>query len=185
MRYIILDRDGVINYDSVEYIKSPEEWVAIPGSLEAIAHLNRAGFHVLIATNQSGVGRGYYDLATLDEIHEKLTHELATVGGCIDAIFFCPHQPDDACDCRKPKPGMLFQAQEKFNLNLNQLYFIGDSHADMQAALNAGCKPLLVMTGNGERTLAHHPEFSSIPQFKSLMQAAEYVINEAQSYEKN
>jgi D-glycero-D-manno-heptose 1,7-bisphosphate phosphatase len=185
MPYIILDRDGVINHDSVDYIKSPEEWVAIPGSLEAIAHLNRAGFHVLIATNQSGVGRGYYDLATLDEIHEKLTHELATVGGCIDGIFFCPHQPDEGCDCRKPKPGMLLQMKEKFNLDLTQIFFIGDSHVDIQAALTAGCKPLLVMTGNGERTLTRHPEFSSIPRFETLMQAAEYVIHEGNHHEKN
>lgn len=184
MRYIILDRDGVINHDSVDYIKSPDEWVAIPGSLEAIAHLNRAGFHVLIATNQSGVGRGYYDLATLDEIHEKLTHELATVGGCIDGIFFCPHRPDEGCGCRKPEPGMLFQIEEKFNLDLSLTYFIGDSHGDIQAALNAGCKPLLVMTGNGERTLMRHPEFSIIPRFDTLMQAAEYVISQEKCHEK-
>src|SRR5579862_2669163 len=112
MPYIILDRDGVINYDSEAYIKSPEEWLPIPGSLEAIATLNRHGFRVLIATNQSGVSRGYYDLAMLDRIHEKLVAQLAAVGGCIEEIFFCPHHPDDHCVCRKPKPGMIYQIKD-------------------------------------------------------------------------
>lgn len=181
MPYIILDRDGVINYDSTEYIKSPEEWKAIPGSLEAIAYLNRAGFHVVIATNQSGVGRGYFSVETLDAIHEKMMHELASVGGCIDGVFFCPHLPDAGCDCRKPKPGLLFQIQERFQCDLSKTYFIGDSHGDVKAAIAAGCTPLLVMTGNGARTLENHPEFAAIPRFDSLMHAAEYVVSEAQN----
>lgn len=178
MPYIILDRDGVINYDSTEYIKSPDEWKPIPGSLEAIAHLNRAGYRVIIVTNQSGVGRGYYDLATLDQIHEKMVYELATVGGCIEEIFFCPHRPDENCACRKPKAGLLLQIEEKYKLVLKDTYFIGDSYGDVKAALTAGCKPLLVMTGNGAWTLENYPEFSSVPRFDNLMTAAEYVIQE-------
>lgn len=178
MPTIILDRDGVINHDSADYIKSPDEWKAIPGSLEAIAHLNRAGFQVVIATNQSGVGRGYFTLETLVEIHEKLMRELAAVGGYIDGIFFCPHLPDAGCDCRKPKPGLLFQIQEQCHCDLSQTYFIGDSHGDVKAALAAGCRPLLVMTGNGAKTLENYPEFAAVPRFDSLMHAAEYVVRE-------
>jgi D-glycero-D-manno-heptose 1,7-bisphosphate phosphatase len=176
MPYIILDRDGVINFDSTEYIKSPDEWKPIPGSLEAIAHLNRAGFRVLIATNQSGIGRGYYDLATLDQIHEKMVHELATVGGCIEEIFFCPHRPDENCLCRKPKAGLLLQMADKYSLSLAHVYFIGDSHGDLKAAKTAGCKPLLVMTGNGAWTIENYPEFANVPRFENLMKAVEYVI---------
>lgn len=184
MPYIILDRDGVINHDSIDYIKSPDEWVAIPGSLEAIAHLNRAGYRVVIATNQSGIARGYYDLATLDEIHEKMMHELATVGGYIEGIFFCPHHPDEGCACRKPKPGLLFQIEEQLGVPLAETYFIGDSHVDMKAAKAAGCLPLLVLTGKGAWTLDNYPEFSSVPRFDNLMQAALYVIQEEKHHEK-
>src|SRR5260221_14569878 len=127
MTYIILDRDGVINYDSIEYIKSPDEWLPIPGSLDAIAQLNRSGFHVLVVTNQSGVARGFYDLEMLDLIHEKMMHELAAVGGYIDEIFFCPHHPDENCICRKPKPGLFQKLAAKYPLNLAGTFFICDS----------------------------------------------------------
>src|SRR3990167_3798498 len=173
MSFIILDRDGVINYDSDKYIKSPEEWVAIPDSLEAIAQLNRFGFHVLVATNQSGVARGYYDVATLDAIHEKMANELAAVGGYVDEIFFCPHHPDDQCPCRKPQPGLFYRMQEKYGLCLADTFFIGDSRSDMEAAEVAGCKPLLVLTGNGQRHVAKHPELASIPRYENLAQAVE------------
>lgn len=176
MPFIILDRDGVINYDSDQYIKSPDEWQPIPGSLEAIALLNRHGYQVLVATNQSGIARGHYDLETLDLIHEKLMRELASVGGYVDEIFFCPHHPDEKCNCRKPQPGLIRRIQEKYKINLAETFFIGDSHVDILAAQSAGCKPLLVLTGNGQRLLANFPEFASIPSFADLAHAVDYVL---------
>lgn len=176
MSYIILDRDGVINYDSDQYIKSPDEWHPIPGSLEAIARLNRHGFRVLVATNQSGVARGLYDIEILDQIHEKLVRELAAVGGYIEEIFFCPHHPEDKCICRKPQPGLIHQIQAKYPVNPIGTFFIGDSYADMEAARSAGCMPLLVLTGNGRRTLEKYPTYASIPNFIDLAEAVEYVI---------
>lgn len=178
MTYIILDRDGVINYDSQEYIKSPEEWLPIPGSLDAIAQLNRSGFHVLVVTNQSGVARGYYDIDTLDLIHEKMMRELAAVGGYIDEIFFCPHHPDDACHCRKPKPGLFHEIIKKYPLQLSETFFIGDSISDIRAAEAAGCLPILVRTGNGELALQRYPELANIPHFKDLNEAAAYVLSQ-------
>jgi D-glycero-D-manno-heptose 1,7-bisphosphate phosphatase len=178
MSFIILDRDGVINYDSDEYIKSPDEWLAIPGSLAAIAQLNRHGFRVLIATNQSGVGRGFYDIETLDRIHEKLTYELAAVGGYIEHIFFCPHHPDEHCVCRKPKPGMLFQIQEKYPIELSDTFFIGDSHVDVEAARAAGCKPILILSKKGKLALEKNPAYTSLPQFPHLAAAVEYVLSQ-------
>lgn len=178
MSYIILDRDGVINYDSDQYIKSPEEWRAIPGSLDAIAQLNRSGFRVLIVTNQSGVARGYYDIETLDLIHEKLLRELASVGGYIEEIFFCPHHPDEACACRKPQPGLLHQIAKKYPIDLTKTFFIGDSIGDMRVAQSSGCIPLLVLTGNGEATLKKYPDVvSNIPFFPDLARAVDYVIS--------
>lgn len=173
MTLVILDRDGVINFDSTAYIKSPEEWLPIPGSLNAIAQLNRAGFQVVIATNQSGVSRGYYDVETLDLIHEKLMRELAAHGGYVDHIFFCPHHPDDGCECRKPKPGMLQQITDKYQIDLHDTFFIGDSVSDMQVAQAVGCIPILVLTGNGKKTLEKYPD---VCHFADLAQAVEYVI---------
>lgn len=144
MKLIILDRDGVINYDSDEYIKSPDEWIPIPGSLNAIAQLNKAGYLVAVATNQSGLGRGFYDIATLMTIHDKLEKSLAEAGGHLDALFFCPHTPDDHCQCRKPEPGLLLQIGAYFNFDLTQAYMVGDSLRDAKAAIAAGVKPLFV-----------------------------------------
>lgn len=179
MTFIILDRDGVINYESVEYIKSPAEWLPIPGSLEAIAQLNRAGFRVLIATNQSGVARGYYDIDMLDSIHEKLMRELAAVGGYVEEIFFCPHHPDEKCPCRKPRPGLIHRMQEKYPLQLQETFFIGDSYVDMQVALSMGCRPILVMSGNG-RVVAekYAEELQAVPKFADLACAVEFVLSE-------
>lgn len=177
MSYIILDRDGVINFDSSEYIKSPDEWLPIPRSLEAVAALNQAGFRVLVATNQSGIARGYYDLPTLDEIHEKMMRELAAVGGYIEEVFFCPHHPDEGCTCRKPRPGMLHAIREKYHLDLSETFYIGDSLADVGAARTAGCKLLLVLTGNGRKTLAHNPDLVDVPQFEDLADAVQYILN--------
>ncbi len=180
MSYIILDRDGVINHDSSEYIKSPDEWLPIPRSLDAVAALNRAGFRVIVATNQSGVARGYYDLETLSDIHEKMMRELAAVGGYVEEIFFCPHHPDECCACRKPQPGMMLAIQQKYGFSLTDTFFIGDSYADIGAAQAVGCKPILVMTGNGYLTLERHPELSVIPQFADLSDAVQYVLSQQQ-----
>lgn len=177
MSYIILDRDGVINYDSIHYIKSPDEWLPIPGSLEAIAQLNRHGYRVLIATNQSGVARGYYDIDTLDEIHEKFARELAAVGGYVEEIFFCPHHPDDNCACRKPKPGMLHAIAEKYAIDLNETHFIGDSHVDMQAAKAAGCLPILILSDKGILVQGRYPEMKNIPSFASLAEAVDFILS--------
>jgi D-glycero-D-manno-heptose 1,7-bisphosphate phosphatase len=154
MKLIILDRDGVINIDSALYIKSPAEWKALPGSLEAIARLNQAGYKVVIATNQSGIGRGLFDMDTLNAMHEKMHKGLAVLGGRVDAIFYCPHTADENCDCRKPKPGMFERIAKLYNLDLTGVPAIGDSLRDLQAASALGCAPILVRTGKGEKTEA-------------------------------
>lgn len=152
-RLIVLDRDGVINRDSEQFIKSPDEWRPIPGSLEAIARLNRAGYRVVVATNQSGVGRGLLDFATLNAIHDKMHRTLALAGGRIDAVFYCPHTADARCDCRKPKPGMLVEIGKRFSVELAGVPCIGDGLRDLQAAEAVGAQPMLVLTGKGEKTL--------------------------------
>lgn len=154
MKLIILDRDGVINHDSDAFIKSPAEWVPIPGSLEAIARLNRAGYQVVVSTNQSGVARGLLDMSTLNAIHHKMHMAAQQVGADIDAIFFCPHGPDDDCDCRKPRAGMLQEIGRRFNVSLKGVPAVGDSLRDLQAAFLVGCLPCLVLTGKGAATQA-------------------------------
>jgi len=153
VKLIILDRDGVINYEREQFIKSPDEWRPIPGSLEAIARLNHAGFRVVVATNQSGLGRRLLDTATLITIPEKLHKALAQVGGRLEAVFFCPHTADANCDCRKPKPGMLVDIGQRFGVELTGVPCIGDSLRDLQAAEACGAQPILVLTGKGEKTL--------------------------------
>ena len=152
-RLIVLDRDGVINHDSDQFIKSPDEWRPIPGSLEAIARLNHAGYRVVVATNQSGIGRGLFDIATLNAIHDKMHTALAQVGGRIDAIFFCPHTADSRCECRKPRPGMLLEIGVRFNVDMAGVPCVGDGLRDLQAADSVGAQPMLVLTGKGEKTL--------------------------------
>ena len=147
VKLIILDRDGVINHDSDQYIKTPEEWVPIPGSLEAIALLNQSGYHVVVASNQSGVGRGLFDMSALIAMHTKLHRALAHIGGRIDAIFFCPHAADDGCSCRKPKPGLLREIGRRYGTDLSQVPFASDTLRDLLAAQAAGCEPHLVQTG--------------------------------------
>jgi len=153
-KVIILDRDGVINMDSPNFIKSEEEWQPIPGSLEAIATLNKHGFTVFVTTNQSGIARGLLDLQTLNRIHQKMINALALVGGKIEGIYFCPHGPDDDCFCRKPLPGMFQQIAKDYNIDFNQqkVPAIGDSLRDLEAAVLAHCEPILVLTGNGKKT---------------------------------
>ncbi|TVO57504.1 MULTISPECIES: D-glycero-beta-D-manno-heptose 1,7-bisphosphate 7-phosphatase [Denitromonas] len=152
MKMIILDRDGVINQDSDQFIKSPEEWIPIPGSLEAIARLNQSGWRVVLASNQSGVGRGLFGMDTLNAINAKMVESLAQVGGRLDAIFFCPHAADSTCDCRKPKPGLFKQIESRFNIDLTGVPMVGDSLRDLQAGRAVGCQTYLVLTGKGERT---------------------------------
>ena len=152
-RLIILDRDGVINHDSDLFIKTPDEWRPIPGSLEAIARLNHAGYRVVVATNQSGVGRGLLDITTLNAIHERMHRSLAQVGGRVDAIFFCPHSADSQCECRKPRPGMLLEIGRRFRVEMNGVPCIGDSPRDLASADAVGAQPMLVLTGKGEKTL--------------------------------
>ena len=154
MKLVILDRDGVINHDSAEFIKNPDEWVPIPGSLEAIARLNQAGYHVVLATNQSGVGRGLLDIATLCAIHDKMHVALAQAGARVDAVFYCPHGSDEGCACRKPKPGMFEDIAHRFNLDLAGVPSVGDSLRDLQAGAAVGAQPILVLTGKGEQTKA-------------------------------
>ncbi len=152
-KLVILDRDGVINADSDEYIKSPSEWRPIPGSLEAIARLNQHGYLVAIATNQAAISRGLVDMKSLNAIHQKLHLSAQAVGAHIDAIFFCPHAADEFCDCRKPRPGMLTSIGQRFGLSLKGVPMVGDTLRDMQAAFEVGCDLYLVKTGKGERTL--------------------------------
>ena len=154
MKLVILDRDGVINQDSANFIKSPNEWVPIAGSLEAIALLNQSGFRVAVATNQSGISRGLFDMTTLNSIHDKMHRELAMVGGRLDAIFYCPHAADDQCECRKPAPGMIEEIGLRFSMDLKSVPAVGDAFRDLQAYASAGCQPILVLTGKGEATLA-------------------------------
>ncbi len=175
--YILIDRDGVINHDSDDYIKSAEEWHPIEGSLEAIALFNQQGYKVIVITNQSGISRGYYDQTTLDEIHQKMQHLAASEGGKIDDIYICPHGPEDGCNCRKPAPGLLLQFAEQHQVNLAEIYFIGDKLSDIQAATDAGAKPLLVKTGKGEKTLQNNPNLN-IPVFNNLYDAAKFIIKE-------
>lgn len=152
MKLVILDRDGVINTDSPSYIKSPDEWKPIPRSLDAIARLTQADFRVVVATNQSGVGRGLFDMATLNAIHDKMHRAAGQAGGRIDAVFYCPHANEANCNCRKPKPGLLEDIGRRFNTSLQDVPCIGDQLRDLQSAATVGAQPILVLTGKGALT---------------------------------
>jgi D-glycero-D-manno-heptose 1,7-bisphosphate phosphatase len=154
MKLAILDRDGTINQDSDQYIKSPAEWKPVPGSLEAIARLTQRGWRVVVATNQSGIARGLFDMSTLNAIHGEMHRAVGQAGGRIDAIFFCPHAADSNCECRKPKPGLLREIAARFGVELEDVPMIGDSLRDVEAAAAAGAQPWLVLTGNGRKTRA-------------------------------
>jgi len=151
-KLVVLDRDGVINVDSDAFIKTPDEWIALPGSLEAIARLNHAGYRVVVATNQSGIGRGLFDMAALNAMHLKMHKAAATVGARIDAVFYCPHTANDNCDCRKPKPGMMTMISERFEIDADETPIVGDSLRDLQSGYVLGCAPYLVLTGKGQKT---------------------------------
>jgi D-glycero-D-manno-heptose 1,7-bisphosphate phosphatase len=171
-KLIILDRDGVINFDSDQFIKSPEEWKPIPGSLEAIARLCQADYRVVVATNQSGIGRGLFDMPMLNAIHDKMHKACALVGGRIDAVFFCPHTNDSNCGCRKPKTGMLEEIANRYGVSLKGVPAVGDSLRDLEMAVRMGAQPILVLTGKGTKTQAKGdlPEGTLIyPDLASVM----------------
>ena len=176
MKLLILDRDGVINQDSDAYIKSLDEWIPIPGSIEAIAQLSKAGWTVAVATNQSGIARGYYSLATLDAMHARLRELVAAQGGEVGLIVYCPHGPDDGCDCRKPRPGMLRTSANHYAVDLAGVWFVGDSKGDLEAARAVDAQPVLVRTGKGEQTLSKGvPEATLI--FDDLASIASALIH--------
>lgn len=175
--YVLLDRDGVINYDSDDYIKSPEEWIPIPGSIEAIALLNNHHYKVAVISNQSGLARGLYDETTLTKIHNKMVQLSKENNAEIDSIYYCPHQASDMCLCRKPKPGLLNQFAKEKNISLKGIYFVGDKLSDIQAAKAAGAAPILVKTGKGQQTLNNNPTIT-LPTFENLYDAAKFIIAE-------
>ena len=182
MKTIILDRDGVINEDSDAFIKSVDEWQPIPGSLEAIARLNRNGYRVVVATNQSGVARGLFSIDTLNEIHRHMLNEVRNKGGMIEAVFFCPHGPDDDCKCRKPRTGMMREIAERMKIEISAVPVVGDSMRDLQAARDSGAVPVLVKTGKGKKTSrALKRKDSPVPaaevmQFKDLAAFADALM---------
>jgi len=152
-KLIVLDRDGVINYDSDNYIKTVDEWIPLPGSMEAIGKLTQAGYKIAVATNQSGISRGYFSIETLNAMHDKMTKLADEQGGKFDFIAYCPHGPDDECDCRKPLPGLIHQVETTLGISAKGCYMVGDSLRDLEAGVAAGRKPVLVKTGKGQRTL--------------------------------
>lgn len=174
-KLIILDRDGVINQDSLEYIKSPEEFILLPGSCEAIARLNAAGFLVAVVTNQSGIARGLYNEAQLEAIHDKMRAAMAAVGGRIDLVLHCPHMPNAGCNCRKPKPGMLYEVAKQLGCPLEGVPLFGDRVSDVEVALTVGASPRIVLSPMGDR-----PDFlryPDVPVFASLAEGVEQLLN--------
>lgn len=185
MKIILLDRDGVINQESEKFVKNPEEFHLIPGSVDAIANLSQAGFKIVVCTNQSGLGRGLFTMEDLNAMHEKLHQSVEQAGGSVDVIMFCPHTPDDNCSCRKPKPGMILDICERFNVeDICKVMMIGDSIRDLQAIANVGGIPILVKTGNGKKTLAKEVLPAGTLVFDDLLAASEYVIESAQKVVK-
>lgn len=175
-RFILLDRDGVINRDSDDFIKNPDQWLPIPGSLEAIGELSQNGYRIVVISNQSGISRGLLGLDALDEIHNKMHRAVDGYGGKIEAVYFCPHGPEDWCDCRKPKPGLLKRFASDYRVDLRPIPFIGDSYRDIQAGLLAGASPFLVKTGKGLATLKAHPEIN-VPVFEDLYDTAQFILS--------
>ena len=182
-KLIILDRDGVINQDSDDYVKSLEEWIPLEGSCEAIADLSKAGFIIAVATNQSGLARGYFSIDDLEAMHGRMNALVEEAGGEITTIKYCPHGPDDGCDCRKPLPGLVTQIEEELGISAEGAWFIGDSLRDLQAGLAKGCKPALVMTGKGEKTLLKmlttevEAEIKQAPVYTDLAHFARRILS--------
>jgi D-glycero-D-manno-heptose 1,7-bisphosphate phosphatase len=176
MRLVILDRDGVINQESEAFIKTPEEWIPIAGSIAAIARLYKNGYTVVVASNQSGIARHLLSLDTLAAIHGRMKREVEAAGGKIDSIFFCPHGPGDACDCRKPKPGLFRQIAQRYGVKLDGIPMIGDSERDLQAARAVDGRPILVKTGNGLKTLDEDHDVEEV--YNDLAAAAAQLMKE-------
>ena len=179
MKLIILDRDGVINFDSEQFIKSPDEWKPIPGSLEAIARLTHEGWRVVVATNQSGLARGLFEMATLNAIHAKMHKAVAQAGGRIEAVFYCPHAAEMNCDCRKPKTGLFNEIAVRYGRDLIGVPAVGDSLRDLEAAASVGARPLLVRTGKGKKTVVAEGLPKDVPVFADLKEAVEYLLTAA------
>lgn len=177
MKLIILDRDGVINFDSDQFIKSPDEWKPIPGSLEAIARLTREGWRVVVATNQSGLARGLFEMATLNAIHAKMHKAAAQLGGRIEAVFYCPHAAEMSCECRKPRVGLFNEIAARYGRDLQGVPSIGDSLRDLEAAASVGARPFLVKTGKGMKTLAAGGLPKDTPVFSDLSEAVEHLLS--------
>lgn len=175
-KLIILDRDGVINYDSDYYIKTVDEWQPLPGAMEAIGKLTQAGYTIAVATNQSGIARGYFSVETLNQMHDKMVTLAAEHGGKFAHIAYCPHGPNDHCDCRKPLPGLIHQIESALNVSAKDCYMVGDSYRDLEAGLAAGMQPVLVLTGKGQRTLEKHPELEKGLVFTDLQALVASVI---------
>jgi D-glycero-D-manno-heptose 1,7-bisphosphate phosphatase len=176
MKLVILDRDGVINFDSDACVRSPDEWRAIPGSLDAIAQLTQSGYHVAVATNQAGVGRGLFEMATLNAIHDKMHRAVGQAGGRIDAVFFCPHTQEANCLCRKPRAGLYEEIGRRFGTSLKDVPCIGDSQRDLDAAAAVGGQPMLVLTGKGEKTRREGKLPPGTLVFKNLAEAAKSLV---------
>ncbi|MGI9150701.1 MAG: D-glycero-beta-D-manno-heptose 1,7-bisphosphate 7-phosphatase [Limnohabitans sp.] len=183
-KLVILDRDGTINQDSDEYVKSADEWIPLPGALEAIARLNHAGWHVVVASNQSGLGRGLFDVAALNAMHTKMHKLLAAAGGRVDAVFYCPHSPEETCGCRKPLPGLYEQIGERYGMDLKGVHTVGDTLRDLQAGAAVGCATHLVLTGKGEKLKgqALPPEYpAGTVVHADLMAFADWLLGQSEA----
>ena len=180
-KLVILDRDGVINEDSDDYIRSVDEWIPVPGSIEAIARLSRAGYRIGVATNQSGLARGYFDEVTLANMHALLCELVEEAGGQVDAICYCPHGPDEGCRCRKPAPGLLEQLSAELQLPVRGAWYVGDTAKDMELAIAMGCRPLLVRTGKGRQTEGRlEPAMqAAVTTVDDLAAAADFILRHA------
>jgi len=185
MKLIILDRDGVINHDRPKGVRSPDQWEPLPGSLEAIARLTQAGYQIAVATNQSGIARGVLDLDTLYAIHRKMHEMVVKAGGHIDVIVFCPHSDANECQCRKPMPGMLYTINERLNIDMQLVHLVGDSLRDLQAAMAAGAKPILVKTGKGMETLESNKGLDHIPAYDDLAAFVDQLLDESGNEKKS
>ena len=176
-KIIVLDRDGVINYDSDDYIKTVDEWIPLPGSMEALGLLTKAGYQIAVATNQSGIARGYFTVETLNAMHEKMSKLAAEHGGKFDFIAYCPHGPDDQCDCRKPLPGLIEQIESALNISTEGCYIVGDSLRDLEAGLAKGLRPVLVKTGKGDRTLAKGIDIANLTVYQDLAEFTKALLS--------
>ena len=174
MKLVILDRNGTLNEHREDFVKSDIEWMPLPGALEAVARLNHAGWHVVIASNQSGLGRGLFDVASLNAMHAKMHKMLAAVGGRVEAVFYCPHSPDEGCECRKPKPGMLLEGARKFAVDTKRSFMVGDRWRDIEAGQHAGCRTIFIDGGYEDK----EPARPADARVHSLRQAVDWILEE-------